>query len=316
MKILVFGRRGLIGSAIVRSIRSRGELFDPIVNVRWDDNDSARNDLRAVIDAFQRFVGDEKWVIFWAAGKGHLGSTSADLRAEEELFGLLLSSIIEWGSTDGLIALMSSAGAIWSAPTHGSITESTKATGTSPYAISKLHLEGELSSFCKTAGLRGLVARLSSAYGANQDLRKPQGLISRLCASSILRRPVEIFVPLETTRNYIYADDAAEMMIDVSESLLSEPDARGTCTMRIFCSRDNHSIASVCASIETVSRRKLLLTTRLGEEVSRYPLHFRLKTEFPDLTNRLERTTLVAGVADVYQEMLQNFQSGHLAKTS
>jgi len=316
VKTLVIGRRGLIGSAIARSVRYRHELFDPVANVRWDDDDSARSDLRAVIDGFQRFVGDEKWAVFWAAGKGHLGSTSADLRAEEELFGVLLSSIVEWGSTKGLIALMSSAGAIWSAPTHGSITESTNASGTSPYALSKLHLEGELTSLCNNTGLCGLVARLSSVYGVNQDLHKPQGLISRLCASSIMRRPVEIFVPLETTRNYIYANDAAEMMLDVAESLLSEHDARGNCTVRIFCSRDNHSIASVCASIETVSRRKLLITTRLGQEASRYPLHFRLKTEFPELTNRLERTTLIAGVADVYQEMLQNFQNGNLAITS
>jgi len=313
VKTLVIGRRGLVGSAIARSVRYRHELFDPVANVCWDDDDSARSDLRAVIDGFQRFVGDEKWAVFWAAGKGHLGSTSADLRAEEELFGVLLSMIVEWGSTKGLVALMSSAGAIWSAPTHGSITESTSATGTSPYALSKLYLEGELTSLCNNTGLRGLVARLSSVYGVNQDLLKPQGLISRLCASSIMQRPIEIFVPLETTRNYIYADDAAEMILDVVDSLFSERAAQADCAVRIFCSRDNHSIASLCASVETVSRRKLLLTTRLGPDASRYPLHFRLKTEFPTLTSRHERTTLIAGVSDVYQELLRNFQNGILA---
>lgn len=316
MKTLVIGRRGLIGSAIARSVRDRDELFDPEVNVRWDNIDSARNDLRAVIDGFQSFVGDEKWAVFWAAGKGHLGSTFENLRAEEELFGAFVSSMVEWGSTEGLIALMSSAGAIWSAPIHGPITESTNVTGTSPYAISKLHLEGELTSLCNKMGVRGLVARLSSVYGVNQDLYKPQGLISRLCASSILRRPVEIFVPLETTRNYVYADDAAAMMVDVVKNLLGDREAEGNCVVRIFCSRDNHSIASICASIETVSRRKLLLTTRLSQEASRYPLHFRLKTDFSEMTNRLERTTLVAGIADVYQEMLQNFQNGNLAITT
>ena len=262
MKTLVIGSRGLIGSAIQRSICVSKDLFLSGTTVNWNDVSRAQLDLLVILNEFKDFVGNDRWAVFWTAGKGHLGSTSSSVQLEEQLFSFVASSVAAWGRSDGLITLSSSAGAIWSEAEPGLISESTKASGMSQYAQSKLRLEATLRELCKETGLRGLIARLSSIYGVNQDLQKPQGLISRLCVASIARKPAEIYVPVETTRNYLYADDAAGMMLNAVEQLAGETGTDGECVLRVFCSRDNHSVATICAAVETVTRRKLLLTTK------------------------------------------------------
>ncbi len=58
-----------------------------------------------------------------------------------------------------------------------------------------------------------LVGRLSNLYGPGQDLAKPQGLISQLCRAQLTRRPLSIYVSLDTRRDYLFVDDAAAMVV-------------------------------------------------------------------------------------------------------
>ena len=55
-----------------------------------------------------------------------------------------------------------------------------------------------------------MIGRFSNLYGPGQNLGKLQGLISRLALSAVTRQPINIFVPLDTIRDYVYVDDAAQ----------------------------------------------------------------------------------------------------------
>ena len=59
------------------------------------------------------------------------------------------------------------------------------------------------------ASATALVARLSTLYGPGQSRGKPQGLIAHIARGVVRNQPVRIYVPLDTVRDYLAADDAA-----------------------------------------------------------------------------------------------------------
>jgi UDP-glucose 4-epimerase len=313
VKVLVIGRRGLIGSAVIRSIFPSQAIFGFESTIRWGKTQDAILDLQVLLGDFCEFVGQEKWIVLWSAGKGHLGSTTEEMETEEALFQTVLQTVSKWTNTDGLIGLVSSAGAIWSASSTRSVSEKSPPSGRSPYALSKLRQEALLAETCQRSQIRGLAARVSSVYGINQDLSKPQGLISRLCASTVARRSIEIFVPLETTRNFIFSDDAASMIAGTLTKILERDELRGRSSTRVICSRENYSIATICKAVELVVHRKPLVVSKITRETERYPLHFRLQTDHFAEISKFESTTLVAGISTVYKEMLGSFQAGRFA---
>ncbi len=313
MKSLVFGRRGLVGSALLQQLRLSGDVYEVQTSIRWRSKIEAAADLQRILSGFRTFIGNEQWAIYWAAGKGHLGSTYEEMRVEEELLELLCASISNWNDSNGILVLMSSAGAVWASASPGQICESTPTSGTSPYAKSKLRQEALVARLCQQRPVRGLVMRLSSVYGVNQDLSKPQGLISRLCIASVMRRPIEVFVPLETTRNYIHAVDAAKMIIAATTRIAQGPSLTDELEMRIICSRDNHSIASVCRAVEVITRRKLLIACRLTDEAKRYPLHFQLESQYAKEFSCFESSTLISGISTVHRAITFSYQTGQFA---
>ena len=78
----------------------------------------------------------------------------------------------------------------------------------SPYGFAKLDQEGLVATWAEATQVRTIVGRLANLYGPGQNVAKPQGLISQLVLSTLLRRPTSIYVPLDTMRDYLYVDDA------------------------------------------------------------------------------------------------------------
>lgn len=315
MKSLVLGIGGLIGSAVSAQLASEQFRHPAQRKIRWSVLGDARADLQFLLDKFFQFVADDRWAIFWCAGKGHLRSLSTEVDVETELFGWVLNLLKAWPNRNGVVMMCSSAGALWYSPSVGAITEQSPDTGTSPYALAKSVQETMLHSACLDSGIRGLAARISTVYGVNQDLSKSQGLISRLCRSATSQQQLDIFVPLETTRNYIFAPDAARMMTRLS-LFMADNAPPSAFARKIICSRESKSIASLCNSVELVSRKKLLISCRITPESDSYPLHFQLRsTMTPDLSS-FESTTILSGISAVYHQLLRQQQLGSLSHTA
>lgn len=314
MKSLVIGIGGLLGSAVSAQLVS-AQFTHPVQHrIRWSVPDDARADLQLLLDEFRRFVAKDSWTIFWCAGKGHLRSLSAEVNDEVELFDWVLKLLKAWPNRNGVLTMCSSAGALWYSTSVGVITEQSPDTGKSPYALAKSVQEDLLRSACLDGGIRGVAARISTVYGANQDLTKSQGLISRLCHSATAQQQLDIFVPLETTRNYIFAPDAAKMMTRLSLFMLNSAPP-STFTKKIICSRESQSIASLCNSVELVSRKKPQISSRITPESSNYPLHFKLRSITTPDTSSFESATILSGISAVYHHILGQQQLGNLART-
>jgi UDP-glucose 4-epimerase len=77
-------------------------------------------------------------------------------------------------------------------------------------------------------------------------------LINRLCTAAASREALQIFVPLDTVRDYIYVTDAAQL-------LLLEIDA-DLPSISLIGSGENSSVGTVISTVSHIARRKVPIT--------------------------------------------------------
>jgi len=138
----------------------------------------------------------------------------------EPLRGLLTGIRKHLADTNGHFFLTSSAGGVYAGSANPPFSSATSVHPLSPYGELKLAQE-RLARAMLTGSVPVTVGRVSNLYGPGQDLNKLQGLISRLALASITRQPINIFVPLDTIRDYIFVDDAARTIIKVLQRTAS-----------------------------------------------------------------------------------------------
>jgi UDP-glucose 4-epimerase len=93
----------------------------------------------------------------------------------------------------------------------------------SPYGISKVAIENYLTYFAQVSGLRSVSLRMSNPFGPHQKPAKKQGLIPILLRLARDGRPVTMLGDGSMRRDYIYADDAVEMIMQIARR---EPEHR------------------------------------------------------------------------------------------
>ena len=216
----VVGSGGLLGSALIRQLGSTFAAHP----VPWSEPLRAAESLEREVARFASENADQRWSVIWAAGAATTSSSASAAESElEPLRGLLTGIRTHLADTDGQFFLTSSAGGVYAGSEHPPFSSATPVHPLSPYGELKLaqeRLTGEMLSGVVPV----TVGRVSNLYGPGQDLSKLQGLISRLALASITRQPINIFVPLDTIRDYIYVDDAARTIIQVlDEDSLGKP---------------------------------------------------------------------------------------------
>jgi UDP-glucose 4-epimerase len=197
----VLGSGGMLGSAINRQLELQGiavyrysEKFD------WTNIERLRIQFRIALEEF-------------TDGVGAMNSKADELRSEtlalEELLRLLQQKLLLL-KFPGLVGFASSAGAFYSSCDDFKINELSTVTAQTDYAKAKLAQEQMLIRFLsKVNGVRLLLARFSTLYGPGQSFGKQQGLLSHIARCALRQQSIEIFVPLDTLRDYMFSDDAA-----------------------------------------------------------------------------------------------------------
>lgn len=144
---------------------------------------------------------------------------------------------------------------------------------------------------------RIVIGRFSNLYGPGQNLRKPQGLISRLCLASLTRQTTNLYVPLETIRDYLYVDDAAQLtwatMRTARDGDLGDP------VLRVLGSGEHATVAQIIDLINRVSHRSLLLSLGVHESGAHQARDLRTQSEYSKEHSRVVRTTLLVGISRV-----------------
>jgi UDP-glucose 4-epimerase len=217
----VIGAGGLLGSAVVRVLTNKGEHVISAPKVRWSAPDVSA-DLANGIAALTEQAAGEPWVVYWCAGTGTTATSATAFAHDAEVLGRFideLASLSPGEQARGTVFFASSAGALYGGSVGAPFTEQSAPSALGDYGRAKLAAERAFERLTIGTQVRVAVGRISNLYGPGQSLQKQQGLISRLCVSDLTKVPLSIFVPVDTLRDYIFADDCAALLVAFVERL-------------------------------------------------------------------------------------------------
>jgi UDP-glucose 4-epimerase len=210
----------------------------------------------------------------------------------------------------GAIFLASSAGGIYSGGVDQPSTESTPPLPVSDYGAHKFRMEEALRNWADASPNRSiLIGRISSLYGPGQDLHKAQGIISHLSRCLIYRRAVHVYVPLDTRRDYLLADDCAHQLAASLARLLTEPPRT---VLKIFASEELTSVARIVGIFLRISKHRPLIISRQAHGVQ--PISLKLRSNVWRDLKGLRKTDLAAGIHLVHEYQLGLFHRGLLPR--
>lgn len=256
----VVGRGGLLGSAIERQLRRRGTMpFEPDRSFPWDDDAALRAGLDRQCTAFTAAVpADASWEIYWTAGVGTAVSSADELDPETGALAHLMRAIVTSSlrPSRGRVLFASSAGAVYAGSVDPVVCEDTTVRPTSAYGHAKLRQEAIVSHAASRVGLPVLIARIATLYGAGGPSGRSEGLLTHMSRCIARNTPIRIYAPLDTIRDYIAADDAAELIVD---ALRLARDAQ--CAVKIVASETPATIAQIVSVFKRISRRNPRIVT-------------------------------------------------------
>jgi len=244
----VIGSGGLLGSAVTRTLP---DSFDAKL-IRWSEQERSHADLNTNLEAFaSQLDPNQPWRIIWAAGHATVSSSESECHNEFTTFHEFARQAHQRLSTPGRFFLASSAGGIYAGSADPPFSAESVPEPTSAYGHLKLGQELALTeTFNDRENVHTTIGRISNLYGPGQNLGKLQGLVSHLILAALSKRTMNIFVPLDTIRDFVFVEDAAET-ISVLITMESPPN------IAVIASGEPKSLATVISQVQGVIRVKI-----------------------------------------------------------
>ena len=255
MKLLITGARGFLGFTMAEVAQRRGwEICGIGRSAQAPDGwpgrycwaDVAQSDLTPILNGF----GPD--IVFHGAGSASVGQSFNtpidDLRGSVLAFAGLLDAVRRSSSRPTVI--FPSSAAVYGNPIRLPVSEEDAVSPISPYGFHKLQCEILAREYAECFGLRVLVGRLFSLFG----MRQKRLLVWELLQQFISDEPiVRIQGTGEETRDFLWADDAMNMMLDITASQFQ---SGAESAMEVF---------NIASGIETsVMRMTVVLQSLLG----------------------------------------------------
>lgn len=301
----VLGSGGLLGRAVAHGAHDRGWPVLPTGRIPWGDLDRVDTAMASGVENLLATAAGGPWRVAWCAGSGVTGTTAARLGQEVEALGSLLTALAHQAPTggDGGVFLSSSAGGVYAGSVGAPFTERHEPAPLSAYGRAKLAAEKLAADFHDRTGVPVVAGRIANLYGPGQNLAKPQGLISALCRSQLMRQPVSLYVPMDTMRDYLYVEDCAAMVLEA----LADCPGRGLVT-KILASGQAVTIGALLGEMRRVFRRRPLVVLGTSTTAQYQSADLRLRSlVWPELDRR-QFTTLPAGLAATAQALQARMQ--------
>ena len=300
--VWIIGAGGLLGGALTRQL-NRNQLFTTTSNetINWADPDHVNHSFERNFQQLLTQARTDPWTVIWAAGHATTSSTHVDTRQELDTFQLLINVMNKSSAnSQGTFFLTSSAGGVYAGRQAPPFTINTKPNPLSAYGELKLAQEN-LAKEQLTNTCRVLIGRVSNLYGPGQDINKLQGLISQLAVSALTKKPLNIFVSLDTMRDYIYVDDAAETVINLLSIDSENP------STHVVASGHPVSLGYLIQLAQDISRTRIPLAIGAHSSSAAQARDLRLTPTSPPEPSTF--TTLPAGIKNVYLDILQRRQN-------
>jgi UDP-glucose 4-epimerase len=303
VKLLVVGH-GLLGKGVLRC--STYDDVHPVGRIDWKDPKQARRQLAELATTFGHSI-DGRWRLAWCAGAGVVGTSDAQFADEQSYLETFLDALTAAtaNAPDGGIFFASSAGGVFGAGSSGFITEHSPVSPVSAYGDSKLAQEHIVAEWSTTNSVPALIGRISNLYGPGQNLSKPQGFISQLLRSMLVRQPFQLRASGDTERDFIHVDDAAARI----HAWLSATGEVGI-TRKLIASGRSHTLPRVASVAKAVTRiQPKVMYAAAGSAPQ--PRHLRFASQVrSDLDACGPSRPLEVGIAQTWHSMLRGFAVG------
>jgi len=306
----VIGSGGLLGSHVTQALPSWSHVWQPPRPIRWKLN-GGLDDLVECAASFRAAVGDRPWSVLWCAGVGTQGATTAVLDAELTALAAVLDALGPTTSP-GVFFFASSAGGVYAGSAMPPFDEETVTRPISPYGEAKLRAEQLVRDWSHHTGASVVIGRIANLYGPGQNLAKGQGVISQVCLQSLRHRPLVLYVPLDTLRDYVFAPDCAVLVrACVAEALRQHKEQGATVTVKILASQQPVAIGTLLHNARVIFKRSLglILGRSPQSAVQVRTLTFR-SIIWPHL-DQMAFTPLPIGMARTAEAMLHDVQQGN-----
>jgi UDP-glucose 4-epimerase len=213
---------------------------------------------------------------------------------------------------NGSLFLASSAGAVYAGSSGAPFQETTPVRAVAAYGTTKLAMEESTRELVARVGVPAMIGRISNLYGPGQNIAKPQGLISQLAKSYLLRTPLSLYVSLDTMRDYLYVGDCARLVVGAVE-LLHSSESRTIPVVKILASGRSTTVAELLGVFQRVFKRRAPLV--LGDSPkSRYQVRdLRMRSTVWTELDRLVSTPLPAGIAATIADVAARVRAGELS---
>ena len=310
----VIGRRGLLGQSVESALALNSNLWHPLDPIRWLRRDGGASDLRDAVGQFLVAAGNDPWVIAWCAGAGTSSATPESLQLELVALRETLNSLD--GATrpsGGLFFFASSAGGVYSGVDAPPYDECSPLLPLSHYGRAKLEAESLVTEWSQRNEASALIGRIANLYGPGQNISKPQGIISQICRSHLLGTPLSIYVPLDTLRDYLYAPDCAELIVDGMARLHHECTSSGPKVVtKILASQRAITVGAVLGEIRRVFKNSTHIVVAASAAPAAQTRDLSLRSlVWPELDRR-SLTPFPVGIARTSADLLRRLQGADL----
>jgi UDP-glucose 4-epimerase len=133
-------------------------------------------------------------------------------------------------------------------------------------------------------------------------------LISQLCLAAQTRKPLGIYVSLDTLRDYIYVDDAAALIVDFLDTVAANSALVGP-VVKIIASQQSVSIAQLLGTLYRLTKHRppVVIAASPLSAVQTRDLRFR-SIVLPELDDR-PFTPLPVGMANCITDVSRHLRN-------
>lgn len=300
---LVLGR-GLIGSSLENALTQQGmDVHRNYAPLAWSDEEKFTQQLRMMFQEMEEKIkNDEPWIIAWTAGRGVMNSPKDVLEEDTKIFTSFLHILGESGLSkrNGILFFASSAGSLYDIE-HEAVTENSPTHPKSLYGEYKLKQEELLTSWSNgMQHIRILIGRIATVFGPHQDAGKSQGLITHMSRSILRRKPIHIFVPLDTIRDYVYSEDCAAHIALCLEKMSREETEKHI--LKIFASERVTTIAEIIGIFKRIAAQppRIVASSHAAGNLYQHYTLFR-SVVWPDV-RPINEKGLLSAISAVHRE--------------
>jgi UDP-glucose 4-epimerase len=315
----IVGSGGFLGShlrrALVQHLPTARFWNSTPPHFSWTNPKRLAEELPGAVATFAEAARKQRaWALLWCAGTGVVTSSTAELEPERSAWIQLLDLVgrhLAGPDSDisGSIFLASSAGGVYGGSVGQPLTESTPPQPVSDYGRHKLRMEKALQNWATMfPNVSCLIGRISSLYGQGQNLHKAQGIISHLSRCLIYRYPTNIYVPLDTRRDYLFVDDCAYHLVASFLRLMTE---RPSVLIKIFASEELTTLARIVGIFFRMAKHRPLIISQ-QQRAATQPRSLKLRSDVWPSLHSLRKTDLGTGIHLVHEHQLNLFRHGLL----